>query len=192
MVLKKTPIQPQSIGIDADKQTAPKGIGMAVAFDWGLAVQMLLTPILSIFLGSPFFSKWAGLDHKITIIISFLIFWPVAALFALFGDGIRRGVRWTRPVQIAANTLGFLGGFGVLVQLWQGSKEGNYWSLVATVILLIFSPLIAWRLSRPETARWFATVTNAEARKRHGGSWIWKIALWRIVGGTLQALSTFH
>ncbi len=190
--MKKTPIQPSSIETDTDKQTAPKGIGMAVAFDWGLAVQMLLTPVLSIFLGSPFFSKRAGLDPKITIIISFLIFWPIAVLFALFGDGIRRGVRWTRPVQIAANTLGFLGGFGVLIQLWQGSKEGNYWSLVATVILFFFSPLIAWRLSRPETARWFAVVTSAEARKRHGGSWIWKIALWSIVGGALQALSTFR
>ena len=190
--MKETPIQPPSIDTDIDKQTAPKGIGMAVAFDWGLAVQMLLTPILSIFLGSPFFSKRAGLDPKITIIISFLIFWPIAVLFALFGDGIRRGVRWTRPVQIAANTLGFLGGFGVLIQLWQGSKEGNYWSLVAEVILLVFSPLIAWRLSRPETARWFAIVTSAEAGKRHGGSWIWKIALWSIVGGVLQAISTFR
>jgi len=190
--LKETPIQPPSIDTDIDKQTAPKGIGMAVAFDWGLAVQMLLTPILSIFLGSPFFSKRAGLDPKITIIISFLIFWPIAVLFALFGDGIRRGVRWTRPVQIAANTLGFLGGFGVLIQLWQGSKEGNYWSLVAAVILLVFSPLIAWRLSRPETARWFAIVTSAEAGKRHGGSWIWKIALWSIAAGVLQAISTFR
>src|SRR5260370_9891002 len=98
---------------------------MAVAFDWGLTVQMLLTPILSIFLGSPFFSKWAGLDSKITIIISFLIFWPVAALFALFRDGIRRGVRSTRPVQIPANTLGFLGGFGVLDHLGQGVQAAN-------------------------------------------------------------------
>ena len=53
-------------------------------------------------------------------------------------------------------------------------------------------PLIAWRLSRPETARWFAIVTSAEAGKRHGGSWIWKIALWSIVGGVLQAISTFR
>lgn len=190
--MKETPIQPPSFDTDADKKNAPKGIGMAVAFDWGLAVQMLLTPILSIFLGSTFVSRRAALDPKITIIITFLIFWPMAILFALFGDGIRRGVRWTRPVQIAANTLGFLGGFGVLIQLWQGSKEGNYWSLVAAVILLVFSPLIAWRLSRPETARWFAIVTSAEAGKRHGGSWIWKIALWSIVGGVLQTLSTFR
>jgi len=35
-------------------------------------------------------------------------------------------------------------------------------------------------------------VTSEEARKRHGGSWIWKIALWSIVGGSLVALGVFH
>jgi cytosine/uracil/thiamine/allantoin permease len=147
---------------------------MAVAFDWGLTVQMLLMPVLSIFYRSPLLPGGVKLDPKLAIIISFPIFWLIAFLFVLFGEGIRRGVRWTRPIQIV------------------GMKAGNYWPLVAVVILCIFSPLIAWRLSRPETARWFATVTSAEARKRHGGSWIWKIALWSIVGGTLQALSVFH
>src|SRR5260370_42158409 len=143
---------------------------MAVAFDWGLAVQMLLTPVLSIFLGSPFFSKRAGLDPKVTIIISFLIFWPIAVLFALFGDGIRRGVRWTRPVQIAANTLGFLGGFGVLIQLWQGSQKGNYWVLGGEGILVFFSPFIAWRTGPPEEASGVCSVTDARDSDRHSGA----------------------
>jgi hypothetical protein len=56
------------------------------------------------------------------------------------------------------------------------------------VILVIFSPLIVWRLSRPSTARWFKNVTVAEARKRHGGKWVWFIALWAIVGGVLQTI----
>src|SRR5436305_10351623 len=30
----------------------PQGIGMAVAFDWGVAVQVLVTPFLPLFLGS--------------------------------------------------------------------------------------------------------------------------------------------
>jgi hypothetical protein len=90
------------------------------------------------------------------------------------------------------NTIGFLGGFALLVQVWNGIKIGNYWTLVPAFILLVISPLIAWRLSRPETGKWFANVTSAEARKRHGGSWVWWIALWSIVGGSLVALGTFH
>ena len=34
------------------EQPAPQGIGMAVAFDWGLTVQILLTPILTTFFGN--------------------------------------------------------------------------------------------------------------------------------------------
>ena len=190
--MEETSIQSQAMQADRDKLPAPKGIGMAVAFDWGLTVELLLIPILSIFLGSSLFPKQVNLDPKLSIAVSFLFLWPIAVLFAIFGESIRRGVRWTRPVQIVGNTLGFLGGFGVLVQLWNGIKAGNFWPVVPAVILLIFSPLIAWRLSRPETARWFAGVTGAEARKRHGGIWIWEIAAWAIVGGFLVAWGIFH
>ena len=190
--MKETSIQPQPVETDADKRTAPKGIGMAVAFDWGLTVQMLLMPVLSIVYRSPLLPGGVKIDPKLAIIIPFPIFWLIAFLFVLFGEGIRRGVRWTRPIQIVGNALGFLGGIVLLVQFLSGIKAGNFWPLVAVVILCVFSPLIAWRLSRPETATWYATVTSAEARERHGGSWIWKIALWSIVGGTLQALSIFH
>lgn len=181
--LKET-LQSHSTNDLAETLPAPKGIGMAVAFDWGLTVELLLIPILSIVLGSP--------AAKFTIIISFLMYWTIAALFGIFGEGIRRGWRWTRPVQIVGNTIGFLGGFALLVQLWNGIKVGTYWTLVPAFILLIISPLIAWRLSRPETARWFKAVTSLEARKRHGGSWVFWIAFWSIVGGTLVALGAFH
>jgi hypothetical protein len=186
--LKET-LQFNSTDNDAEKLPAPKGIGMAVAFDWGLTVELLLIPILSIFLGSPVFSRQTTMNSKFTGIISFLISWAIAGLFGVFGEGIRRGWRWTRPVQIVGNTIGFLGGFALLVQVWNGVKVGNYWTLVPAFILLIISPLIAWRLSRPETARWFKAVTSLEARKRHGGSWILWIALWSIVGGSLVALA---
>lgn len=189
--LKET-IQSQPAETVTDKRPGPKGIGMAVAFDWGLTVQLLLMPILTIFLGSPALSRRVSMDPGSSIITAFLISWPIAALFVLFGEGVRRGWRWTRPIQIAGNALGFLGGFVLLPQVWQGIKGENYWTLVPAIILLVFSPLIAWRLSRAETARWFATVTSTEARKRHGGSWIWKIALWSIVGGSLVALGAFH
>ena len=175
-----------------DELPAPQGIGMAVAFDWGLTVELLLIPILSIFLGSPAVSNRTTMGSQFAIITSFLLLWPIAVLFGIFGEGIRRGWRWTRPVQLVGNAIGFLGGLVLLVQVWGGIKEGNYWTLVPAFILLVISPLIAWRLSRPATARWFATVTSVEARKRHGGSWVWLIALWSIIGGSLVASGTFH
>ena len=168
----------------------PQGIGMAVAFDWGLAVQILVAPLLPLFLGNTSYFKAFKLSPSLTAAASFLISLPFAALLAIFGEGVRRGWRWTRPVQIVINSLGFLGGFATLPGLWQGSKSGNYWSLVTAVILLIFSPLIALRLSRPVTKRWFAIVSSKDARRRHGGSWPWLILLWAIAGGVLQAIAS--
>ena len=189
--LKET-LQSHSTKNNAEQLPAPKGIGMAVAFDWGLTVELLLIPILTVFLGSPVFSKQTSMAFTITTIFTFLILWIIAALFGVFGEGVRRGWRWTRPVQIVGNTIGFLGGFVLLIQLVNGIKIGNYWTLVPAFILLIISPLIAWRLSRPGTARWFKAVTSQEARKRHGGSWVLWIALWSIIGGTLVAVGAFH
>ncbi len=169
----------------------PKGIGMAVAFDWGLTVQLLVGPILPLLFGGSGFLKQFNMSAPVEALVTFLLSLPFAALIAIFGEGVRRGWRWTRPIQIVFNTLGFLGGFAVLAGLVQSSRQGHYWSIVTAVILLIFSPLIAWRLSRPESARWFARVSSAQARKRHGGAWPFYIALWAIVGGTLQALAVF-
>ncbi len=183
--------QSESVASPTAKNPAPQGIGMAVAFDWGLTVQLLLLPLLSLFLGAPSNYKQFNLNPTLTIFISFAFSWSIAILFALFGEGVRRGWRWTRPVQIAGNTLGFLGGFFLLPGVWQDLKVGSYWSLVPAVILLVFSPIIAWRLSRPVTGRWFATVSSQEARKRHGGLWPWLIMIWSIVGGVLVTWGTF-
>ena len=190
--MNETPIQSQPADLSGDKQLAPQGIGMAVAFDWGLAVQMLLTPILTLILGKSVSAQKSNANPLSNPILSFLVYWLIALLFILFGEGIRSGVRWTRRVQIVGNTLGFLGGFVLLIPLWNGIKTGNYWTLAPASILLIFSPLIAWRLSRPQSARWFATVSRDEARRRHGGMWIFWIALWAVVGGTLVAVNSLH
>lgn len=160
----------------------PQGIGMAVAFDWGLAVQILAMPFVGRFTGSnPF--------KSLPVVVAFLLVLPFAALMAIFGEGVRRGWRWTRLLQVGFNALLFLGGLVSVFSTWKSMQQGNYWPTVTEVILLIFSPLIAWRLSRPVSARWFATVTSAEARKRHGGLWPYLIAIWAVVGGILQAIA---
>src|SRR5437868_2970077 len=111
---------------------------MAVAFDWGLAVQIGVAPFLALALGVPsYFSslKQFHLSPAVTALISFLFSLPFAALCGVMGEGLRRGWRWTRPVQVALNTLLFFVGFGSLFSLWRGGREGNYWPLVPSVIL---------------------------------------------------------
>jgi len=135
------------------EQPAPQGIGMAVAFDWGLTVQILLTPILTTFFGNSNAYTLPVGNPLLKNVLSFVIAWPVAIGIAFFGQSLRLGRRWTRKIQIG---------------------------------------VIAWRLSRPASARWFATVTKAEARKRHGGAWGWMIALWAIAGGVLQTIASMR
>lgn len=168
---------------------APQGIGMAVAFDWGLAVQILVTPFLTPSPGNLSFFKSLKLGQPLLTGLLLLISLPFAALIGIFGEGVRRGWRWTRPIQIGFNALLTVGGIVQLFSVWQSVKTGNYWPVVTSVILLIFSPLITWRLSRPATAKWFATVTSIQARKRHGGAWPWLILIWSVVGGILQTIA---
>ncbi len=193
-VQPRRPLDETSAGGPADStqlDLKPQGIGMAVAFDWGLVVQMLATPFLPLFFARTGIFSFLKLSPALTSIVLFVISLPFAALLAIFGEGVRRGWSWTRPVQVVANALLFLVGIAMVPNVWLSSKAGNYWPVVTDVILLIFSPLIAWRLSRPTTKRWFASVSSVEARKRHGGAWPWLIAIWSIVGGILQAIAAF-
>lgn len=191
--------QSEPVASSTAEKLAPQGIGMAVAYDWGLTVQLLAGPLLPLVLrnltGSGFVqlpTSMLKLSPVPAALVSFLISLPFAAGIALFGEGIRRGWRWTRPVQIVFNTLLILLGLFTLRDAWQGSRVGNFWPAYSSVLLLIVSPLIAWRLSRPATAQWFKTVTSDEARKRHGGLWPWLILLWSLIGGLLQAIAAAH
>jgi hypothetical protein len=192
-------VQSEPVESSAAKKPAPQGIGMAVAYDWGLTVQLLAVPLLPLILPNLARSGFMQLQVSIlklspvhTVLVAFLIALPLAAVFAVFGEGIRRGWRWTRPVQIIFNTLLILLGLFTLRDAWQGGRAGNFWPAYTSVLLLIVSPLIAWRLSRPATAQWFKTVTSDEARKRHGGLWPWLILLWSLIGGILQAIAGAH
>jgi hypothetical protein len=181
----------EKIGTAAEELPAPGGIGMAVAIDWGLAVQTFLMPIISVFSRSNML-KISGLNPTLGNVLLFVISWLFACVFLLFGEMVRRGRNWARWIQIVVNTLLSLGGIASLVSLYHSVKVGNFWPLVTEIILVIISPLIVWRLSRPSTARWFKAVTVAEASKRHGGRWVWFIALFAIVGGVLQTLAAMN
>ena len=182
--------QPEVIETPVEELPAPQGIGMAVAFDWGLAVQTFLTPITVALFKLPAEAKIPGVNPTLGNVLFFVLAWPVAVGMILFGEMVRRGRNWARKIQIVANALLSLAGIVQLVNLFQSIKGGNFWPLVTEVILVIFSPLIFWRLTRPTSARWFKTVTVAAARKRHSGAWGWWIALWGIVGGVLQTIAS--
>lgn len=174
----------------ADVQPGPQGVGMAVAFDWGLATQILVMPTVSLLLGLPGMFKQFG--PVVGTLLSTLVTLPVAVLLAIFGEGIRRGWRWTRPTQLVANALLFVGGLVTIPNAWNGAKHGNYWPIVTEVILLVFSPLIAWRMAGKRSTRWFDTVNSTVARKRHGGVWPFLIGIWAAVGGVLQAIAALN
>lgn len=173
-----------------DQQLAPQGIGMAVAFDWGLAVQILLMPIVYTFFSRTPMTNISGLNPIVSTVLLFVIAWPIGCVLIFFGEMVRRGRNWTRIIQLVANALLSLIGIFSLIHLYQSIEIGNFWPLITEVILVIFSPLIVWRLSRSVTAHWFKTVSVAEASKRHGGKWIWFIALWALVGGILQTIAS--
>ena len=184
-------LQSDPATIADEELPAPQGIGTAVAFDWGLTVELLLLPILPLILGVPNPFNQPKINSVLSTIITTVVLWAIAILFAIFGEGVRRGWRWTRPVQLVGNALGFVGGFFLLPGVWKGIQAGDYLSVVPAFILLFISPMIAWRLSRPATVQWFAKVTSAQARKRHGGTWVWFIMLLSVIGGLLVALGVY-
>ena len=193
-VRRKNALQETQETQETQKETveelpAPQGIGMAVAFDWGLAAQIFFTPIIAIIFNQSNPIAIPGLNPTVGKALLFVIAWPVACIPAFFGEMVRHGRNWTRMIQIVINMLLSLAGIIGLINLYPSFKVENFWPLITEVILVIFSPLIAWRLSRPATARWFKNVSVAEARRRHGGRWVWFIVVWGAVGGILQALA---
>lgn len=176
-------------GAASKELPGPGGIGMAVAIDWGLAVQILLTPFVSIFGGPSKMMKIPALNPFLGNVLFFVLAFLAAGLLVYFGEMIRSGRKWARPIQLVFSALLSLAGIFSLVNLYQSISVGNFWPVVTELILVIFSPLIVWRLSRPSTARWFKEITATDARKRHGGKWVWFIALWAIIGGVLQTIA---
>ncbi len=175
-----------TMGKAMDGQTAsgPQGIGVAVAFDWAFALQMVVMPIVQTILGSLGVIKPPHI--QVGTVVGPLV---IAAIFALLGEGLRSGRNWARIVQLVISSLGSLGGIGGLFLAIPALGRGNYLLLVPVLVLLIVSPIIVWRLSRPVTAQWFKTVSSADARRRHDGAWPWLILIWSLIGGVVVALS---
>lgn len=171
-------------GVGGPAMSGPQGIGVAVAFDWAFALQMVVMPIVQTILGSLGVIRPPHI--QVGTVVGPLV---IAVIFALLGEGLRSGRGWARIVQLVISSLGTLGGVGGLFLAIPALGRGNYLLLVPVLILLIVSPIIVWRLSRPATAQWFRTVSSADARRRHGGAWPWLILIWSLISGIVVALS---
>ncbi|HEY4387734.1 MAG TPA: hypothetical protein VGN34_25050 [Ktedonobacteraceae bacterium] len=174
---------------------APGGIGMAVAVDWGLAVQVVLTLIITIVgttLGQSEMTKIPVLSFPLSSILFFIVALFFACVLIWFGEMVRSGHYWARMIQIVFSVLLTLLGLSRLVGFYHSVTTGNFWPLVTAIILLIISPLTVWRMIGSSTGRWFKFVTFAEARKRHGGKWVWCIVLCSIIGGILQTIASIR
>ncbi len=160
---------------------APRGIGTAVAFDWGLTAQFLsMAPFLA--LGTGPGDSLAGMPLGLRLLAAGggLVF--AGAIFAL-GEGVRRGRRLAWMAQIGINAVIFPAGLVRIAPTVKSVSAGHFGDLAPTLIMLVISPLAAWLLTRKQTRQWVATTTSEQARARHGGHWPWVIALFALIGG---------
>lgn len=174
--------------MDASAAHGPRGIGLGVAFDWAVVVELaaLATARLA---GGPALgaaSRHAGHSGAAVYVLALLL---AAIPPLILGEALRQGRRWAWLLQIIANSLGAIGGLLTLPATFSSLRSGDAWPLIPTAILLVLSPFIVWRLTRPATRAWIARRDHAGARRRHGGLWLAQTWAGCAVGGIAVALS---
>jgi hypothetical protein len=122
----------------------PAGLGMAIVFLWGLAVQYTAQGI-----GGA--AGRFGLHHGAGRMACYL---AAALILAGIGEGLRRGMEWARLATLAMAILVVV--LGLCTALVFASGHGMPGrAVLSTVVELTLIPWIAWRLSLPRTASWF-------------------------------------
>jgi len=172
--------------IALESPAPPRGIGLGVGFDWALAAEFIALTVAGV---AGIHARGTGGRVAGPAILSFVV---VIVLTFLWGEGLRRGERWAWLLQIAANGVGSVGGVVSIPGTVAAVQAGNPWPLVPTLVLVLVSPLIVWRLTRPATRAWVARGDRAEARRRHGGAWLGYLAVWSAAGGVLVACSVLY
>jgi hypothetical protein len=143
-------------------ENQPCGVATAIIFDWSLMAflgTLLIVAIVQRGLTSRQAASAAGL--------ALLIGLPLVVL----GELLRRGRRAARPIQIvvsgviaAGNVVGLLSD---LARLTHGVVQPT-----TNIPALAAGLFIIWGLTRPQTIAWFARISAARARERHGGKWL--------------------
>jgi hypothetical protein len=145
----------------------PKGVGAAVAFIWALGGQMLTGAFFEITQDSR--KHTSGISPTL-IVIGYLI---AAGILIVWGENLRAGRQWAWASAAALTGLLGLGGLVMLPSTIISVAHHNFWPVYVQVILLFFAPFICYRLLQPPTRQWYATVSAAAARLRHGApTWL--------------------
>lgn len=156
-----------------------------MAFDWALIAQFVTMAVAAV-VRSHGLAVGAG-----NAVLPMLGLAAAVPPFAL-GEGLRRGHGWAWRIQLAANSLLTLGGLLTIPSTLAALGRGNGWPLIPTLVLVILSPLIVWRLSRLSTRAWIARGDRAEALRRHGGAWLVQVSLPCAIGGILVGLANLY
>lgn len=164
----------------------PRGIGLGVAFDWAIVVELVALALARVAGAPSLAGSGAGHLSGAAYILALLV---AAMPPFLLGEGLRRGRRWAWLIQVAANSAGTVGGLLTIPGTLDALRSGDAWPLILTAILVLMSPFIVWRLTRPVTRAWLARVSSSEARRRHGGLWLAQTWAGCAIGGIAVALS---
>ena len=158
----------------------PRGVGIAVAFDWTAAALVPSALVLGLVRG--------GVAERGQAVASYAFLALLAVPpFLLLGEALRQGREFARVLQLLGSGLAlFVNAFGLLrdiIVLAEGifPRSTNLPSLIADLWIL-------WGLTRPQTVRWFAEITPAAARRHHGGRWLLLTILASLVPGFGAAL----
>lgn len=147
---------------DRAPENQPRGIALAIIFDWSLAAFLVALCIVAAAQRGPY-SQQAAAAALLAVVLGL----PLLAL----GEALRRGKRPARTVQLiisgllgATNVVGFIRDLSLLLQ---GTRPGpfNLTALGAGIAII-------WGLTRPQTIAWFARISSARARARRGPRWI--------------------
>src|ERR1700730_1439893 len=156
----------------------PVGVGIGVVFDWALAAQLTTQGVAGV-------AGRLGEAGGVTGLI-----WRLVAAGGLIAPGgaVRGGGPWMPIAQIVLTGLVTVGGIASVVLLLAG--QGGRGLVLSAIVEVTFAPYIAWGLTRPQTARWFAEVRGqGRAPRLHGTGWIAVLATWSVVWGVLVAWS---
>ncbi len=177
----------QQAAVGQRREPGPRGIGTAVAIDWGLTVQFLTLAVLALARNTS--PRVAGLSGQWVRVAEIPVLLVIAAAFFVQGEALRRGRLLAWRLQVGFNVLLLPLGVFQLVDLLAGIPRGHIQPLSSAIILIIINPIVVWLLTRPSTRAWVRTTTPQAAAARHGGLWwLVTIGFLAVVGGVAVAL----
>jgi hypothetical protein len=169
------------------RDPGPRGIGTAIAIDWGLTVEFLTLAVLALAGNMP--PRVAGLSGQWVRGAEVVALLVAAAAFFVQGEALRRGRLLAWQLQVGLNVLLLPVGVFQLVDLLAGIGRGHVPSLSSAIILIVINPIVVWLLTRPSTRAWARTTTPQAAAARHGSlRWLGTIGFLAVVGGIAVAL----